>query len=249
MSLRGPPKRKSSKGRSDNHKQKIAVDKLLFLYGGQCNVIPKSPSGRRQAPPPALIWDLDQTLVSSYDPDDLVVPELEKDWQARYYDLGEINMFGWHRPGAKEIVKYSHKHHTPTIVWTAGDEIYGPAIVEVIFDKWKPFKVFTRKDCLEPEESEKSLIKPIETLYKKMKLQDSNTLMIDDNPQAFTDRNVPNVILVPAYEAGTRINKDDTDTVLYRLLEWLQKMSYTGPEDVRAWSCKGLFDPSEFNKN
>lgn len=240
---------KGSPRKKDKNKQQIDKDKLLFLYGS-CALKPPTSLNRRQAPPPAIIWDLDQTLVSTQggDKDEKYKPprKMSEDRQRRFYDFPDMEMWGWWRPGADAIIKHCHKHHDPMLVWTAGDEVYGPAIVKEVFRKFKPFKVYTRESCVEVDEG--SLKKPIHILYGS-KMKPENTLMIDDNPKAFEEKNMPNVILVPAYNPDLKPQGDDPDDVLVRLLVWLEKMSRTGPEDVRGWSCQGLFSPDEFNHN
>lgn len=250
----GTPYKKS---RKDISKQRIDPEKLKFLYGGFCVLNQPSSINRRQAPRPAIIFDLDQTLVMTLGGDDEDAPPkpkaLSPDHRNRIYDISDMDgMWGWVRPGGKELAKYCHDHHEPTLVWTAGADDYGPRIVSIVFGENAPKQVFTRKACREDPKGGKTLQKPILSLCStpgKKGLDPSNLLMIDDNVNAFSEECLRNVILVPAYVPSSDTTRPDPDNVLPRLMDWLIKMSYSGPEDVREWSCVNLFDISEFNKN
>lgn len=104
------------------------------------------------------------------------------------YD-GIYDAFGIIRPGCRQVLETVRKCGYGLIVWTAGDETYGPLVQDELFaDMDPPDIMLTKKDCVEVEVGdEKVHRKPLSKLADLLKVPVESFLLIDDNPASGED--------------------------------------------------------------
>lgn len=199
-----------------------------------------------------VVLDLDSTLIYTFNGKFEILDDLIKKSNAhlesRVYLIDFIagskknQMWGVVRPFTDHFIEYCFERFEKVIVWSAGTYEYVHHICEVLFQKQKPHEILTFDDC-EKDSDGKFRCKPLETLYKKYDcLNPKNTLIIDDNPQAFSC-NLENAVQIAQYSASFGETKsteeiighlvDDSDTQLSSLIKWLDHDHVRDSPDVR----------------
>lgn len=141
-----------------------------------------------------IVWDLDMTLIKTFDPEDMVDQEynLEHtnmpidirrrlytihhplvDKQLNVVDRGSgraSDMIGVIRPHARETLKWCFEYFRMVVIWTAGTYTYGEDIVNVLFsDMTTPDALFGQDFCVKQKLKKYDrpvFTKPLSKLYK-----------------------------------------------------------------------------------
>ncbi len=218
-----------------------------------------------------IVLDLDQTLIATQDnisslmelgilsdpklmdlrnrTYNITIEDIEKPGVGTKYDYWGIT-----RPHVTEFLLFCFSYFKIVAVWTAGQRLYGEAIVDYLFrDLPKPHVLFTYDDCDVDTNGHitKPLTKMMESdpvLRRNMSLQ--NTLAVDDN--SITYRNNPyNGVLIPKYEPALNPNalgRDDPS--LLQLKYWLLLPEVINARDVTTLDKSEIFSTSiEVYKN
>jgi TFIIF-interacting CTD phosphatase-like protein len=221
-----------------------------------------------------IILDLDNTLIYTFDSDELEkIESMDVFNNSKYipirdkfytFNIDEISksgviknskIFGIKRPHLDEFLTYCFKRFKVVGVWTAGTYFYGHGIVSHIFkDIGSPHIILTRDECTGPLHNlEKPIQKMIDItpgLGKYMHLE--NTFVIDDRNCSFTP-NHDNGILIPAYQphANYRDFGEEYDNNLIKLIKWFELDTVRMCNDVRDLLKSEIFDSdiSKFDYN
>lgn len=197
-----------------------------------------------------VVLDLDATLIHTFK-DKLEVFESLKICaneylESRIYMLEFIldekknQMWGVVRPHTQHFIEYCFERFDKVIVWSAGIYEYVHHICDILFQDKKPHKILTADDCEKVEGEAK--YKPLEWLYKDPNMNSKNTIIVDDNPDAFA-KNKDNAVQISSYAVSFSsaesnddiISKlvDDSDVKLSLLIKWFENEDTKNSEDVR----------------
>ncbi len=192
-----------------------------------------------------LILDIDETLVSTFDPVDtryLLTSGLPRDTSRfdvrhRLYTInvkGYAPLWGIKRYELDEFIAFCNKYFAMVNVWSAGSYDYVHAMCDIIFEGLKrPTIIYTNEDCDKANGYiYKPLVKMLQDPRNKGLMTHRNTLILDDKAYTFS-KNIGNGILVPAYQP--RITADELaypDTALSIFKDWLLQPYIIGTPDV-----------------
>lgn len=192
-----------------------------------------------------VVFDLDQTLISTF-PDHRVLPQLDILTNPDYSDIRDrcyvMSFFssrtnkeevyaGIERPHLQQLLAYVHDRYN-TIVYTAGEEDYGHAVVRQIFP-YEPEYIFTKYDCLHEGDEYSKPLKRLFELEPELKRLTSveRMVLVDDREENFKYNQPHQGILVEAYEpeltiAGLR----EPDDELMKLIDIFEERKIVGSE-------------------
>lgn len=203
--------------------------------------------------PRNIVFDLDSTLINSYE---------EKDARKRYgtlklfsenhslrkkiysFELGSKQkqfVWGVFRPHYNELIEYCFRNFDNVLVWSAGYEEYVDQICTAIFGKRKnkiPV-ILSREYCT----NEKGMVvKKLDHLfedYSHLGISRTNTIIIDDNSETFK-YNKENAFHITAFQfpflAQDLVEelKNLKDDHLLKLLSYFEENSdFWESDDVR----------------
>jgi TFIIF-interacting CTD phosphatase-like protein len=163
--------------------------------------------------PPALVLDLDHTLVHCH-------RDLVEGFDHFHVDLGQSEMHTVHvRPHALEFLTLLSQVDLSVVIWTAGTSNYALQVVEGLYrligeDDWQTHVclLLTRKDTLviSPEVYVKDLG------VVRRALNTENVLLMDDNPvHERLPQNEKKILRVSPFRATNKgADKDDVLAIL-----------------------------------
>jgi len=202
-----------------------------------------------------IVLDIDATLVHTHgDMNKFRNLEIYKDKERlelrrKLYSLeivdvssdagtGELTeLSGIYRPYLKEFLYFCFNYFDGVIVWSAGKKKYVEKMCEFMFPlKEKPEIIYSYNDC-ESDEND-LIVKPLVKLYKderlKGKLNEKNTIVLDDRPDTFSF-NKRNGIAIPVFESDMSVEDISThsDDNLLKLVCWLKLLEKEEVKDIR----------------
>lgn len=201
-----------------------------------------------------IVLDLDATLISTVNPvgvcelSRMSCDKLRKTLGSdRYYEFRldpDEKVWGFIRPHAIEFLDFCDKYFDRVIVYTAGTQDYGHAIVSEIFgrtaSRYRPDLILTRPECLLLDDDMftiKGVRKPL-----KMVIPDydpSKYVLIDDRMSNIRF-NPRNGIIIPPYNPNT-IREIYDDGCLSMLQEWFNRPTTTTTTDIRDLEKMTIF--------
>lgn len=159
-------------------------------------------------------------------------------------------LWGVTRPGLRKFLKYCFEKFNRVIVYSAGEKkyvnlvcqkIFFPDSLEEIDSKNYPDLILSREDCVAEN---KFLVKPLTKIYKKFPdMDETNTLVLDDNETAFITVNKDNAIHIPPFESKCEpnsIKEGLKDTAFDEFMTWCDRYLFTSP-DVRKLDKTNIF--------
>lgn len=193
-----------------------------------------------------IVLDLDATLISTVMPS----PESEltkmdpsvlrmRLGSDKYYEFEldkDEKVWGFIRPHAIEFLDFCDKYFDKIIVYTAGTQDYGHAIVSELFGRtstsYRPDMILTRPECLLLDDSMfniKGVRKPLKLIIPDY--DPSKYVLIDDRMSNIRF-NPRNGIIIPPYNPTTLSNIDE-DNCLQLLREWFSRPTTRLTSDIR----------------
>lgn len=146
----------------------------------------------------AIVLDLDQTLIYTYDSEPESIPE-----SLKKYSVGDT--VGVIRPHALEFLDYLKKHFKHVIVWTAGTEAYANEISRILFGDNHEIPVFHRDYCTMIPDSN-LYTKPLTTISESLQIPIRHLLLIDDREEnAYHEP--ANCLVIKAYQGEEHDNE------------------------------------------
>ena len=175
---------------------------------------------------PAIILDLDNTLICSEEIDD-------KKFLTKYeskFDKFKSSKFEeykiFHRPHLQEFLDYIFKHYNVSI-WTAASKDYALFIINKILLQNKPERnidvILFRYHC-ELSEEHKGTSKKLQMLWNQFKFKDynrNNTVILDDLDEVY-ECQTKNCIPAKAFEFKKK--NSENDVFLKNLIPKLKKL-------------------------
>lgn len=198
----------------------------------------------------AMVLDLDSTLIYTVDDTNkaersMIVDMYNADNNSVYkLRLGRDSMLGVYRPYLTEFLTYCRQAFDKLIVYTAGTEDYGAAIVSVIEKKTGIAfdEVYARKSCLVIDDNllhtEDTMRKPLELVLPHI---DIRRMMIVDDKMCNFRFNPRNGILIPAFSPQS-IEEAVSDNYLLQLMKWLNTVEVKTIDDYRLLNKDNIFD-------
>lgn len=210
----------------------------------------------------AIILDLDETLVHTYEPIDQVVePDVFddtslKDLHPRMYQLSlddspDYLIRGIMRPYLKEFLNFCFFYFRVVVVWSAGQSKYVHAVVDTIFrDLESPQVIYTHDHCEPNLHEPKYLSKPIAKMMASephLNLSPQHTFILDDRLYTFNPVNPHSGILIPHYDPElTAEGFRQNDQAFPQLVNWLLKPNVMISNDIRSLDKSMIFSSPEF---
>lgn len=221
-----------------------------------------------------LVLDIDATLVHTHDVDEDGVRGIEKFSMLNIYSqseriryrrnlylmkivdvnhqsgTGEVTVLtGIYRPYLRLFLDFCKNYFEGVVVWSAGQKKYVEKMVEIMFPhaNFQPMVVYTYEDCIVGEDD--YLKKPLSKLYKdkrlKGKLNEKNTMILDDRDDTFS-LNPKNGVQVPVFESDMSIEdiKHHEDINFLKFMAWLNTKEVKNATDVRKLKKDKVFDKS-----
>jgi len=154
------------------------------------------------------------------------------------------DMLGVYRPYLTEFLTLSKQLFDKVIVYTAGTEDYGAAIVSVIEKKTgiKFDEVYARKTCLIIDDNllitEDNMRKPLEIALPHI---DITRMMLVDDKMCNFRFNPRNGILIPAFSPQT-VSEALGDNYLLQLMNWMDTVEVRTIHDYRLLNKDNIFD-------
>jgi hypothetical protein len=185
----------------------------------------------------AAFVDLDETLLYSTFVDNARKSSKKKSFDASRgsFDYYSDGIRGYHRPHARELLRFLSERFDHLYVFTAGTRAYADDMVRALFDETKPDRVFDRSHAVQEMENTAFL----EYWQKHTKLLDrlatelsadvdlNDSILIDDLANNARG-NLAQAILVPKYQYAASFEGDDW-------LERLQRYLAAKPAG-KSWS-------------
>lgn len=262
-----PPKKITNKKKDDTATEKKKTNENVLKYIQRYH----------------LVLDLDGTLVASSGsmatysklmksldthPNQEVVKKIKE--RIYVFDLGYMKMWTILRPGTKEFIDFIVNYFKVISVWSAGQQDYVEAIVDILFPPHmpKPAIVFTWDDCardrspLPSSTSEKErkavcaaspsnpnevneFYKPLVELARHHSRKESEPLkrmLILDDRDDIAKYNPDNLILIPRYEPTFTLNElIKEDNAFNEFASWLMRPCVIMEEDVRNLDKSHIF--------
>lgn len=199
----------------------------------------------------AIILDLDSTLI--YTIDDTNLNELRTLQDMSTANSGSTyrlkfpdgtTMSGLFRPYLTQFLMYCRKTFSKLIVYTAGTEDYGYAVVKAIETKTKVQfdEVYARQSCLVIDDNllytEDTMRKPLKLVFPDIDVR--HMLLVDDKMCNFRF-NPRNGILIPAFSPQT-IDTAIGDDYLLQLMNWFKAVDISTVSDYRLLNKDSIFD-------
>jgi hypothetical protein len=126
------------------------------------------------------------------------------------------------RPYLDSFLDFLFENFDRVVLWSAGNYDYVHAVSNVIFNKHKPYKIYTRDDC-ESKNGSKSH-KPLSKIAgtdKKLK----NIFLVDNLPEN-SSSNEQNHFYIPDYDPEhpkiTKSNLEYIDTALFKIQDFMK---------------------------
>lgn len=214
----------------------------------------------------ALVLDLDETLIHTFcnsnplkDYGIAIKPELRKLYERFFFfKMEDIDgnpgngldqmFFTLRRPHLNEFLEFAFSYFSSVNVYSAGTDDYVMAIVRHVFSNFPNLGlVWGRSKCVETESN--FFTKPLELMYKlNPDMRPENTLILDDNTNAFITCNPYNGVLIPKYlnEGGGRIiTLEDMlhdDIAFLQFKQWLLLDHVMNSTDVRTLDKNNIFN-------
>lgn len=235
------------------------------------SVIPMEIRGSKPYTDKCIIFDLDETLIHTQDPekknyfnllDEILDNPQLIDLRARTYRYvledvldkkgsGSLSdIWGITRPHYKDFLIFCYRYFKIVGFWSAGQPLYVHEIVDHITrDLPKPHVVFTYDDCEKLENDQ--LVKPLTKMMKSNSFLEShmdlkNTFILDDR-KGTTYFNEGNGIIIPPYEAQeTKESLVKDDQALNQLKDWLLLPKVRRSTDVSILDKSNIFDRKSF---
>lgn len=127
------------------------------------------------------------------------------------------------RPYLDSFLDYLFEHFDQVILWSAGIHDYVHAVVDVVFEKRKPHKVYTRDDCTEKNGSKSH--KPLSKIAENDK-ELKNIFLVDNLPENSLS-NKQNHFYIPDYDPEnpklTKYNLEYIETSLFKVQDFMEK--------------------------
>jgi 2-hydroxy-3-keto-5-methylthiopentenyl-1-phosphate phosphatase len=223
-----------------------------------------------------IVLDIDATLVHTHDEDstkfeilDIYSDEDKIKYRKNLYVLkiidvsrvsgsGEVSVLsGIFRPHLRAFLDYCRKYFAGIVIWSAGQKKYVEKLVENMFpfEDFQPILVYSYHDCIEINNDVDFIKKPLAKLYKdkrlKGKLNEKNTLILDDRDDTFS-LNSKNGVKIPEFESDMSIEdiSGHDDINLLKFMSWLETKEVKNCEDVRKLRKDKIFKKSleDYNK-
>lgn len=236
------------------------------MYPSFSDIIPKKKYTDK-----CIVLDIDETLVYTHEEfKDLEHLKLFSD--SKYLDLRRrtyrfhlniqdedgnptiLEMSGISRPHVEDFLSFCFQYFSVVAIWSAGQKPYVEAICDFLFrDLKKPDLIWTAEDCTPITDSKGRLIgveKPLDKMYKyfyektngRIRMNETNTFILDDRLITFERTNPYNGILIPNYHPSATIEsmrKDDP--TLPELEKWLNNGNVIYSRDVRTLVKNNIF--------
>jgi len=213
-----------------------------------------------------IIFDLDQTLVSTEESDcGMIKQQLSKPGfesvRDRMYELTAqpensydkpFSFWGTLRPHTIEFLEFCFSYFRVVGVWSAGTHNYVHEIVKFIFHQKmgrEPHLVFTRRDIIRNTETDVG--KPLEKMYNFNEvfgryMKPENTFIIDDN-YTTAIYNEKNIVHIPPYQPHCNVNDLLLDDIaLPELRKWFLQPEVRLAEDVRLLDKSRIFSRASY---
>lgn len=195
-----------------------------------------------------IILDLDATIISTIEPrnpNELSMMEpgnLKRTIGAdNYYefDLGtrsEDKIWGVIRPNTVKFLEFCDKYFDRVIVYTAGTQDYGHAIVSAVFSRtrtsYRPDYILTRPECLMLDDdmiAVKGVRKPLKMMIPNY---DPTKCVLIDDRMSNIRFNPRNGIIIPPFNPRT-ITEVHEDRCLQLLQDWFSQQKTILTPDIR----------------
>ena len=222
-----------------------------------------------------IVLDIDATLVHTHDEDstkfeilDIYSDEDKIKYRKNLYVLkiidivkpsgtGEVSVLtGIYRPYLRVFLDFCRKYFAGIVIWSAGQKKYVEKLVENMFpfEDFQPILVYNYHDCITANNDD-FIRKPLTKLYKekilKGKLNEKNTLILDDRDDTFS-LNSKNGVQIPEFESDMSIEdiSGHDDINLLKFMSWLETKEVRNSDDVRKLRKDKIFKRSleEYNK-
>jgi hypothetical protein len=167
-----------------------------------------------------LILDLDETCISSVDPNTLV-PQHDKLENFNIFNptTNKLEYVTFKRPFLNEFLQWANQNCKISI-WSAGEKNYVSNVVQNLFNNNSPKLVLSRDDCNECEKITYSL-KNLEWLKDKMsELDNKEQIILIDDLQDNCTSNPDDSIMIKPFNATDPNAAEDTE-----LLKILQQFT------------------------
>lgn len=198
----------------------------------------------------AIVLDLDSTLIYTIDNENsmerAMIADMKNASKGNVYRIqfpGD-EMLGVFRPYLTEFLLFCREYFDKMIVYTAGTEDYGRAIVRIIEKKTgvKFDEFYARKNCLVIDDNllhtEDNMRKPLEIVLPHV---DICKMMIVDDKMCNFRFNPRNGILIPAF-SPQYIEDVAADNYLLQLMNWLDLVEVRTTEDYRLVNKDNIFN-------
>jgi len=211
-------------------------------------------SNRRQASRAQrhIVLDMDETLVHTFENrKDLNSLKLFSSprfftLRSRIYVLQEP-LWGATRPHLERFIQTCFDEFSTVTIWSAGEGNYVNDVVQRVFRGLpKPDLVLSRGNCLidiagldQGEEIRKKPIYKVGEYYEELgrldiRMDETNTLIVEDNPESIASEDRFNSVLIPEYSpepTGEALLRDDR--TLETLASWFSQDQFRRSSDVR----------------
>lgn len=200
-----------------------------------------------------VVLDMDETMLHTFDkmpPKDFLHKNQDLGDRIYHIELEDQNLVGVFRPYLNEFIDFCFRYFNHVFIYSAGEDEYVKKIMEIVFTPLCidhvlqgrcPTAIWTRSDCKVDKEG--FYIKPLKLLYKQYPdVNEKNTIIIDDRDNTFA-QNVDNAIHIPPYTitAVSEKIRNDKDTNLIKLMNWLSTPEVMNCKDVRTLDKSKIF--------
>jgi hypothetical protein len=210
----------------------------------------------------SIILDVDESLVHSITGPTALsqLKELQIYTNPQYLDIRKRSYFlnstqpligeytylwGIKRPYLDEFLRFCFSYFQVVGIWSAGNYVYVPAIVESLFTDYRaPHIVYWMDHCEFDEDDNyyKPLKKLINNEKSKFKLTLAHTFFLDDRKRNFR-KNPRNGIEIPPYKPELTIEGLGVeDNCLFQLMNWFLRPEVISAPDIRELDKKCIFE-------
>lgn len=213
----------------------------------------------------ALVLDIDETLIHTFCNGNilkeygiLTKPELRPLYDRFFFfEMEDVDgntgnglnqmYFSLRRPGLERFLTFAFSYFSIVNMYSAAMDDYVTTVVRHIFRNLPELNlVWGRSKCVETEPN--FFTKPLDLMYKAdARMRPENTLILDDNTNAFITCNPYNGVLIPKYlqEGGGRvITLQDMladDIAFLQFEQWLLSDHVMSSTDVRTLDKNTIF--------
>lgn len=208
----------------------------------------------------SIVLDMDETLLHVFTNleylDDLNFIETFQPFQVK--SLDDKPLWGLHRPGLGEFLKYITENFENVFVWSAGTHAYVVPIIKSVFEFYNlppPTMILTRGHCRYYNGKYHKPLVDLKIFWyiEQRKVLDINrTLIVDDRNYTFL-MNPFNALQIPPYHPGGPdrnnvnipkiYNPDDRE--LFKLIQWFKEVNIKDAPDFtvlkKLWKVGGEY--------